>query len=93
MTDFYYVTSEEEMEAHVLNYGPLSVAVAASTWWTYTGGVLSTCSTGVDHGVQVVGVDRDEGYWTVILLWFAPCTLCFGLCLYLASSGLSLVHL
>ena len=60
------------MEAHVLNYGPLSVCVCASTWGSYTGGVLSSCCTVVDHCVQAVGMDLDNMYWVVrkcVLAW------------------------
>lgn len=53
------------MEAHVLNVGPLSVCLDASTWHSYTNGTLSTCGDSVDHCVQAVGLNKAEGYWIV----------------------------
>ena len=53
------------METHVLNYGPLSVCLDATTWPSYTNGTVTTCGTKVDHCVQAVGVNQDEGYWVV----------------------------
>jgi len=39
--------------------GPPSVAVDASSWQSYTGGVLTTCGCNIDHAVQAVGVNAD----------------------------------
>jgi len=66
---YYYLGSESDMEAHVLNYGPLSVGVDASSWASYTSGILSTCGDSVDHGVQVVGVSLDDSYWKIRNSW------------------------
>lgn len=60
---------EEAMAAYVQATGPLSVCVDASEWGTYTGGVLSTCGTAVDHCVQAVGIDTADGYWKVRNSW------------------------
>jgi len=52
--------------------GPVSVCVAASTWQTYTGGVISSCSTTVDHCVQAVGYanyGETGAYWIVRNSW------------------------
>jgi C1A family cysteine protease len=69
VTDFYYLTSESAMETYVLENGPLSVCIDASNWASYTHGILSTCGTTVDHCVQVVGVDTEEGYWLIRNSW------------------------
>ena len=53
------------MENHVLTYGPLSICVDASSWASYVSGTLTTCTDDVDHCVQAVGINQDEGYWTV----------------------------
>jgi C1A family cysteine protease len=55
------------------NTGPVSVCVAASSWQTYTGGILKTCPGSVDHCVQAVGYQADaatpEPYWIVRNSW------------------------
>ena len=59
------------MAAHVLTTGPVAIAVDASSWSSYTGGVLSVCGTSIDHAVQAVGVDTSAsgGYWKVRNSW------------------------
>merc|ERR1712200_72571 len=43
--------------------GPLSIAVDASVWHTYTGGVFTGCpfdeNISINHGVQLVGYGSD----------------------------------
>lgn len=56
------MSDEDSMKSHVLSKGPLSVCLDASTWSTYESGVVTSCGTDVDHCVQVVGVDSDQGY-------------------------------
>jgi C1A family cysteine protease len=54
--------------------GPVSVCVDASSWQTYTGGVLSQCGTDVDHCVQCVGYanyGQSGAYWIVRNSWGA----------------------
>lgn len=64
---------ETNMANYVLGTGPLSVCLDASTWSSYTGGIMSaaTCGTSVDHCVQAVGVDTASvnGYWKVRNQW------------------------
>jgi len=64
---------QHKAEAIMANYvgstGPLSIVVDASQWSTYTGGIMTSCGTDVDHAVQVVGVDTKNGYWTVRNTW------------------------
>lgn len=43
------------------------MAVDASSWSLYRGGVMSKCGTGINHGVLVVGVTDD--YWIVKNSW------------------------
>merc|ERR1719230_867625 len=60
------------MATWVSSNGPLSVAVDATSWQTYTGGILKNCrSTQVDHGVLIVGYGTDAGtdYWIVKNSW------------------------
>ena len=62
--------------AHLANVGPLAVAVDASSWSFYSGGVFDGCSfsdnIGLNHAVQMVGYGTDpaEGdYWIVRNSW------------------------
>jgi len=45
-----------------------AVAVDASTWSSYTGGVLTACGTSLNHAVQAVGVDA-SGNWVIRNSW------------------------
>ena len=67
--EYYSVEGESNMQEHVLGTGPLSVCLAASSWSSYTSGIVSSCDKNVDHCVQVVGVDTDNEYWIVRNSW------------------------
>jgi C1A family cysteine protease len=67
--NFYELSTEDEMIDYVMTTGPLSICAASSDWYTYVDGVLSTCGGEVDHCVQVVGVDKEQGYWKVRNTW------------------------
>jgi C1A family cysteine protease len=65
---------EKALQAAVAKIGPMSVCVNAQTWNDYQGGVIqgSDCSGdagGIDHCVQLVGYDWDQGYWIVRNSW------------------------
>lgn len=63
---------ESNMASYVQATGPLSVCLDASTWSSYTSGIMSaaTCGTSVDHCVQAVGVEAGTGgYWKVRNQW------------------------
>jgi len=52
--------------------GPVSVCVDASSWQSYTGGVLTQCGNDVDHCVQLVGYNNygeSGAYWIVRNSW------------------------
>eukprot|EP00005_Dracoamoeba_jomungandri_P001068 CAMPEP_0174257530 /NCGR_PEP_ID=MMETSP0439-20130205/6642_1 /TAXON_ID=0 /ORGANISM="Stereomyxa ramosa, Strain Chinc5" /LENGTH=335 /DNA_ID=CAMNT_0015340641 /DNA_START=40 /DNA_END=1047 /DNA_ORIENTATION=+ len=61
--------SENTMRESSYQYGPLSVAVDASKWQYYTGGILTSCGLSLDHAVVAVGWDIDAGYWIVRNSW------------------------
>jgi len=63
------ISGESNMAAYVQSTGPLSVCVDASTWNSYTGGIMTSCGTSVDHCVQATGVDVSGGYWKVRNSW------------------------
>jgi len=70
VSNYYTLTSESSMASHALSTGPISVAVDASSWSTYTGGVMSSCGSDIDHAVQITGVDTGSGgYWKVRNSW------------------------
>jgi hypothetical protein len=69
VTSYSYFDNEADMAEYVLTTGPLSVCLAADNWDSYESGVLSVCSADVDHCVQIVGVDLDQGYWLVRNSW------------------------
>ena len=52
---------------NALHLQPVSVAVDASTWSLYSGGVLSQCGSGVNHAVLAVGVVG--GAWKIKNSW------------------------
>jgi len=62
-------TQESAMASYVQATGPLSIVVDAEEWSSYTGGVLTTCGTTLDHAVQAVGIDTANGYWKVRNSW------------------------
>lgn len=69
LTGYETIRTESDMTDYVKSTGPLSIAIDASTWSTYTGGIMSECGTSINHAVQLVGVDTDAGYWKVRNSW------------------------
>merc|ERR1712226_1004111 len=65
----------EAVMNHLANVGPLSVAVDASSWSFYSGGIFDSCSYSqnieINHAVQLVGYgsDTDGDYWIVRNSW------------------------
>lgn len=67
---YYTIKGETAMASYVQSTGPLSVCLDASTWNSYTGGIMKSCGKQVDHCVQAVGVDASStGYWKVRNSW------------------------
>jgi cathepsin F/cysteine peptidase B len=64
--------TEDQMASFVYSSGPLSIAVDASTWQTYMGGIVTNCPQGqIDHGVLIVGFDdaASTPYWIIKNSW------------------------
>jgi len=71
VTGYTTIRGESNMAAYVQQTGALSVCVDASTWSSYSGGIMSKCGTSINHCVQAVGVDASttSGYWKVRNSW------------------------
>ena len=73
ITDLVEIEPDEDAIAErLVKFGPVSVAVDASSWWLYTGGVLTTCNTReLNHGVLLVGYDNNASppYWIIKNSW------------------------
>jgi C1A family cysteine protease len=75
LTEYFQISgssasaTEAAMATYVGTTGPLSICVDANNWSTYRGGIMSKCGQQIDHAVQVVGVNTDEGYWKVRNSW------------------------
>ena len=74
--NLYLNPLQDATMAHLANVGPLAVAVDASNWSFYSGGVFDGCdfsdNIGLNHAVQMVGYGTDpaEGdYWIVRNSW------------------------
>ena len=78
VTAYYQITAadasatETAMAAYVQNTGPLSIAISADVWSTYTGGILTVCpSANVNHAAQLVAIDGINGVWKIRNSWSA----------------------
>jgi cathepsin F/cysteine peptidase B len=64
--------SENQMAAWACTGGPIAIGVDATSWQTYTGGIMTNCQgTQMDHGVLIVGFDATNSppYWTIKNSW------------------------
>ena len=65
--DGYVEVKDCNTLASRINTAPISVAVDASNWSAYRGGIFSTCGTRLNHGVTLVGTS--EGNWWIKNSW------------------------
>lgn len=69
----YPMDGEESYLKNILKeVGPVSIAVAAGDWLSYTGGIMTDCtSPSVNHAVLLVGYGTEGGvnYWKVKNSW------------------------
>lgn len=59
--------SAEELKTAIAKQ-PVAVAVDASNWSQYRGGVFSNCGKNVNHAVLAVGYEGDD-YWIIKNSW------------------------
>ncbi len=69
VSSYTKIADEDSMISYVLSTGPLSICLDASSWSSYVSGIITTCGKDVDHCVQAVGINLDEGYWIVRNSW------------------------
>ncbi len=66
--------NETQLAAWLAKNGPIAIAVDATSWQSYNGGILSNCvSDQLDHGVLLVGFGTENGtpYWIIKNSWAA----------------------
>jgi cysteine peptidase B len=66
--------NEVQMAAWMTQHGPIAIAVDATTFQSYTGGIVTNCiSQQIDHGVLLVGygVSGSVNYWIIKNSWGA----------------------
>lgn len=66
---YYLIENEDSMINYVLGTGPVSACADSGDWGSYVDGIVKHCGDNVDHCVQVVGVNTDEGSWKVRNTW------------------------
>ena len=75
ISTFAQVTqTEDAMAAYTFANGPLSIGVDATSFQTYTSGILTNCiSQQVDHAVLIAGFDDTNvpPYWIIKNSWAA----------------------
>lgn len=61
---FSFVQNEEEMVRRLAHHGPLTVAVDATSWQDYLGGIIQFhCESSRNHAVQIVGYDLTGNFF------------------------------
>jgi len=68
ITGYKGVSRGESALKNAMNAGPASLCLAASSWQSYSGGILSRCDNQVDHCVQATGYSG-ESYWRIRNSW------------------------
>ncbi|KAJ6233755.1 cysteine protease rdl2-related [Anaeramoeba flamelloides] len=65
--------NRDSLKRALMKNGPCSVAVDASDWYSYKGGIFTGCNKNINynHGVLLVGwgVENDQKFWTIKNSW------------------------
>jgi len=72
VTNYQSISGESGLYSQASSAGPVSVCVDASSWDSYSGGVLTSCGNSVDHCVQLTGYAQYNSagaYWIVRNSW------------------------
>jgi cathepsin F len=74
ISSYNTIGSETQAQQYLVQNGPLSVCVDASTWSSYNGGIImkgSGCGTSLDHCVMITGYGSESGtpFWWVRNSW------------------------
>jgi len=74
VTNYNQISGEDGLyqQSSSSSGGPVSVCVDASSWQDYSGGVLTTCTSNIDHCVQLTGYasyGQSGAYWIVRNSW------------------------
>lgn len=73
VTGYTQITTESAMADYMLTTGPISICIDASSWGTYSSGIMSArqCGTYINHAVQAVGVNTEGStpFWRVRNSW------------------------
>jgi len=70
--DAQTISGEQGLYQQSSTAGPVSVCVDATSWQTYQGGILTSCTSNIDHCVQLTGYGNYNGanpYWVVRNSW------------------------
>ena len=63
------VARNEKAMYDALKDGPIAIALDATTWNSYRGGVMDYCYTGMTHAVVLVGYKSKDNAWVIRNSW------------------------
>jgi len=71
ITGYVSVPLDQAQLVAAINQQPVSVGVCASTWQSYSKGILTNCCTSINHGVGAIGYGSENGtdYFLVKNSW------------------------
>jgi len=70
ITNYHHITNTQAAyKQALLDYGPLSIAIDATGWSYYGGGIFIGSVVQANHAVVLVGYDDAGGYWIVKNSW------------------------
>ena len=70
ITNYHHITNTQAAYKQALvDYGPLSIAIDATGWLYYGGGIFISSVVQANHAVVLVGYDDAGGYWIVKNSW------------------------
>lgn len=64
-----FVAGTEEALYDALQAGPVAIALDATTWGSYTGGVVTSCGHSMNHAVVLSGYQVENNAWVIRNSW------------------------